>query len=95
MTPGYELFDHTADIGVRVWAPSLAKLIPPASEGLYAVLGELTTFGTSAAARSSWTPTMQRCCYGTTSRNSSICTTPTIAGSRRSRPGCIRQNIWW
>jgi len=49
MTPGYELFDHTADIGVRVWAPSLAKLIPPASEGLYAVLGELTTFGTSAA----------------------------------------------
>lgn len=37
----YELFDHTADIGVRVSAPTLAQLIPPAVDGLYAVIGEL------------------------------------------------------
>ena len=37
----YELFDHTADVGVRVWAPTLAGLASPAVRGLYAVIGEL------------------------------------------------------
>ncbi len=41
MQPRYELFDHTADVGVRVWAPSLPELLPPATEGLYAVIGEV------------------------------------------------------
>lgn len=49
MTPGYRLFDHTADIGIRVWAPSLPELIPPATAGLYAVLGELAAHGTAVA----------------------------------------------
>ena len=42
MKPGYELFDHTADIGVRVNAGSMPELIPPAVDGLYSVMGEFT-----------------------------------------------------
>lgn len=41
MNAGFELFDHTADIGVRVFAPALADLVAPAAQGLYAVIGEL------------------------------------------------------
>lgn len=51
MTPHYELFDHTADLGVRVRAPSLAELVPPATEAFYAVIGDVVT---SDAARP-WT----------------------------------------
>ncbi len=40
MDAAYELFDHTADIGIRVTAPSLDGLVQPAVEGLYAVIGE-------------------------------------------------------
>jgi SHS2 domain-containing protein len=40
---GYELFDHTADIGIRVFAPTMDGLIAPAALGLYAVIGELAT----------------------------------------------------
>jgi len=43
MTPHYELFDHTADLGVRVRAASLAELVPPATEALYAAIGEVVT----------------------------------------------------
>ncbi len=39
--PHYELFDHTADMGIRVRAPTLAGLIAPATEGLYAAIGEV------------------------------------------------------
>ena len=45
MDPAYELFDHTADIGVRVLAPSLAELLEPAARGLYAVIGRLVAAG--------------------------------------------------
>ena len=41
--PSFELFDHTADIGVRVRAGSLAELATPAAEALYTVIGELVT----------------------------------------------------
>jgi len=41
MQARYELFDHTADVGVRVYAPTLAGLIEPATRGLYEVIGEL------------------------------------------------------
>jgi len=37
----FEIFDHTADAGIRVNAPSMKELIRPAGEGLYAVIGEL------------------------------------------------------
>jgi SHS2 domain-containing protein len=37
----YELFDHTADMGIRVTAPTMADLIRPAGEALYAVIGQL------------------------------------------------------
>ncbi len=43
MKAGYELFDHTADIGIRVWAPTLAELPAVAAEALYAVIGEIAT----------------------------------------------------
>jgi len=45
MHAGFELFDHTADIGIRVYAPTLSGLIQPAVQGLYAVIGELATCG--------------------------------------------------
>gem|GEM_PF-161170 len=39
--PNFELFDHTADLGIRIRASSVAGLLKPASEGLYAAIGEL------------------------------------------------------
>lgn len=41
LEPRFELFDHTADVGVRVRAPTLAGLVAPAVEGLYAVIGDV------------------------------------------------------
>lgn len=41
MEPSYELFDHTADMGIRVRAATLPELLAPAGEGLYAVIGNL------------------------------------------------------
>ena len=48
MTPRFELFDHTADVGVRVWAPALPALVAPATEGLYTVIGHIATTGQPA-----------------------------------------------
>jgi SHS2 domain-containing protein len=45
----YEHFDHTADLGVRVFAPTLAALVQPATEGLYAAIGEVVADGDAAA----------------------------------------------
>lgn len=45
---GYELFDHTADLGVRVWAPSLPELIAPATAGFYATIGEVLAVRSAA-----------------------------------------------
>jgi SHS2 domain-containing protein len=39
--PRYELFDHTADLGIRAFAPTLAELIPPCTEGLYEAIGKV------------------------------------------------------
>jgi len=41
MERGFELLDHTADVKVRVLAPSLPDLVRRATEGLYAVIGRL------------------------------------------------------
>jgi SHS2 domain-containing protein len=43
--PSYEFFDHTADMGIRVRAPTMAELLMPAAEGLYAAIGELVAEG--------------------------------------------------
>lgn len=45
MHPSYEMFDHTADLGVRVRAASLAELIKPASDALFAAIGEMAMAG--------------------------------------------------
>jgi SHS2 domain-containing protein len=47
VNPVFELFDHTADIGVRAFAPSLPELVRVAGEGLYRVIGELVPEGQS------------------------------------------------
>ena len=39
------MFDHTADIGIRVFAATPAELLQPATEGLYAAVGELVPTG--------------------------------------------------
>ena len=49
MAGSFELFEHTADIGVRARAGSLAELVGPCVEGLYAVIGKLRTTGDGAA----------------------------------------------
>ena len=41
MEPTFELFDHTADMGVRVRASTMPELIAPASDGFYATIGEI------------------------------------------------------
>lgn len=38
---GYELRDHTADIGLHVWGDTLESLFRSAAEGYYAVVGDL------------------------------------------------------
>ncbi|TWT43887.1 hypothetical protein RAS1_02870 [Phycisphaerae bacterium RAS1] len=38
---GYELLDHTADLGVRVTAPTFLALLPVAVEALYATIGDV------------------------------------------------------
>lgn len=43
--PSFELFDHTADMGIRVCARDLAGLLKPAVDGLYAAIGELAPAG--------------------------------------------------
>ncbi|MEW6250752.1 MAG: archease [Planctomycetota bacterium] len=48
----YELFDHTADLGVRVQATSLPELIPPATDGFYATIGVIHVGKSPDAARS-------------------------------------------
>lgn len=45
MQPTFELFDHTADIGIRARAASLPELLNVAKDGLYAVIGDLATAG--------------------------------------------------
>lgn len=41
MESGFELFDHTADMGIRVEAKTREALVWPAALGLYAAFGEL------------------------------------------------------
>ena len=41
MEPSYELFDHTADMGIRVRASTLPELLAPGGEALYAVIGDI------------------------------------------------------
>ncbi len=43
--PAFELVDHTADIGLRIVAPTLEGLILPATDGLYALIGDLAEYG--------------------------------------------------
>ena len=45
MEPSFELFDHTADIGIYARAGTLPELVEAAGEGLYAVIGELVPGG--------------------------------------------------
>jgi SHS2 domain-containing protein len=41
MTAAFELFEHTADLGIRVRAATAAELVAPATAGLYATMGVL------------------------------------------------------
>ena len=45
MEPGYEFFDHTADIGISIRGATMPELIAPAGEGLYAVIGRIVGRG--------------------------------------------------
>lgn len=44
---GHEVLEHTADLGLRVWAPDLAQLLAEGAAGLVAIMVE----GTAAADR--------------------------------------------
>jgi len=44
----YELFDHTADVGLRVRAPDLPRLFCEAAEGLFSVIVEEIPRGVSS-----------------------------------------------
>ena len=45
MNQPYEFFDHTADIGVRVFGATLPELFVHAAQAMYTVLGELEKTG--------------------------------------------------
>jgi len=48
---GYELYDHTADLGIRVHAATLPELVWPATQALYAAIGELRPRDAEAESR--------------------------------------------
>jgi SHS2 domain-containing protein len=52
--PRYELFDHTADLGIRVFSPTRAELVPPSTEGLYAAIGKVVPGGRGTAWHGEW-----------------------------------------
>jgi SHS2 domain-containing protein len=54
MQARYELFDHTADVGVRVYAATMAGLVEPATGGLYEVIGELVAAVTGSGEQASF-----------------------------------------
>jgi protein archease len=39
MTPGFEILEHTADIGIRSWGPTLASCFEQSALGLAEILG--------------------------------------------------------
>ncbi len=41
MLAGFELFDHTADLGLRAWAPTQVELVEPLTRGFYATIGDI------------------------------------------------------
>jgi SHS2 domain-containing protein len=45
MDPSFELFDHTADMGLRIRAATLSGLLEPAARALYASIGTLQAAG--------------------------------------------------
>lgn len=45
MTAHFELFDHTADLGIRVSAPTAKETVQFAAAALYAAIGELRAEG--------------------------------------------------
>ncbi len=47
MEASFELFDHTADIGIRARAATLPELVIVAGDGLYAVIGDLVPLPTA------------------------------------------------
>lgn len=49
MDASFELFDHTADMGVRVRAGTREELVVAAVDGFYATIGELVVGGEEAA----------------------------------------------
>jgi SHS2 domain-containing protein len=46
---GFELLEHTADVGIRAWAGSLEEAFERATEGLAEVLGALRPAGSAGA----------------------------------------------
>jgi SHS2 domain-containing protein len=46
---GFELLEHTADVGIRAWAASLEAAFEQATEGLAEVLGALPPEGSPGA----------------------------------------------
>lgn len=51
MDASFELFDHTADMGLRIRAATMPGLLQPAAEALYAAIGELTPTGDATPQR--------------------------------------------
>ncbi|RJP32276.1 MAG: archease [Phycisphaerales bacterium] len=41
MSAGFELFDHTADLGLRAWADTPGGLVEPLTRGFYAAVGDV------------------------------------------------------
>ena len=54
METGFELFDHTADLGIRIFAPTREALLLPAVQGLYAAIGELAGQPSHTDGRANW-----------------------------------------
>jgi SHS2 domain-containing protein len=56
MQSGFETFDHTADMGIRVFAPTMTGLIEPATQGMYSLIGELALLESTGVDRLEFQP---------------------------------------
>ena len=51
MLPSFELFDHTADMGLRIRGASMSELLFPAAGALYAAIGSIVPKGDAETRR--------------------------------------------
>jgi SHS2 domain-containing protein len=75
---GFELLEHTADVGIRAWAPSLEEAFEHAAEGLAEVQGALAPGGSGGPP--GWSPGQSGASGGPGEPRPVVVTAPDLGG---------------